>query len=218
MLFSPRGLRLQRISTSIKVCRVLSMEDIWRKWSSAAPRNMLSLNKAASWGQTQFADLLWTRIYWHPGLQPASCTTARRAWSTAADGTVINLIVTSTALNIRLSQEAHKRKLSAVTWILLLREWGKQKNKSQHSLTRPALPAQGSLHWSSVTGWGTTSQRRLASNTLHSWLFSGNEAIIPHPECKKDSRITRSSMSWRCPSASPVYQLVISNHLGCLYW
>jgi len=34
-------------------------------------------------------------------------------------------------LNIRLVQEAHKRQLSAVTWVLLLRGRGKQKNKSQ---------------------------------------------------------------------------------------
>lgn len=199
------------------------MEDIWRKWSSAAPRNVLSLNKAVAWGQAQLADLLWTRIYWHPGLQPASCATARRAQSTAADGTVINLIVTSTDLNMRLAQEAHKRKLSTVTWVLLLREWGKQKNKSQHSLRlQPANKASPSSTgiFAPVFGWvwhGTASQGRLKGNTLHSSPFSRSEATIPHPEHKKDSRITRS-MSWRCPSASPVYQLVISNHLGCLYW
>lgn len=150
------------------------MEDIWRKWSSAAPRNVLSLNKAVAWGQAQLADLLWTRIYWHPGLQPASCATARRAQSTAADGTVINLIVTSTDLNMRLAQEAHKRKLSTVTWVLLLREWGKQKNKSQHSLrlqpAKKASPSSTGIFAPVFCLWvsmhGTASQGRLKGNTV----------------------------------------------------
>lgn len=62
---------------------------------------------------------------------------------------MINLIVTSAAPNMRLVQEAHKRKLRAVSWVLLLREQGVQKNKPQHCLRlmasqRPAQPVQHS--------------------------------------------------------------------------
>lgn len=188
------------------------MEDIWRKWSSAAPRNVLSLNKAVAWGQAQLADLLWTRIYWHPGLQPASCATARRAQSTAADGTVINLIVTSTDLNMRLAQEAHKRKLSTVTWVLLLREWGKQKNKSQHSLRlQPANKASSSSTgifapvfclW--VSMHGTASQGRLKGNTVGPsvgvkppFLIQSTKKTVGSPEvCHGDVLLPHQSTNW----------------------
>lgn len=132
---SARGFRLQGISVSIQVCRILSHKRHLKKLISS------KTNKLALFEQSCFSrpgTVCWPTLdkdlFWHPRLQPASSDAARRARSSAADGAVINLIVTSTALNVRLAQEAHKRKLSAVTWALLLREQGKQTNKSQRYL------------------------------------------------------------------------------------
>lgn len=81
-----------------------------------------------------------------PGMRRGTAGRARERVSD--DGMMINLIVTSTALNVRLVQEAHKRKLSAVSWVLLLREQRMQTNKPQHCLRlwpakeQPGSPAQ----------------------------------------------------------------------------
>lgn len=146
------------------------------------------------------------------------CETARRAQHAAVDGTVINLIVTSTDQNIRLAQEAHKRKLRAVTWALLLREQGKQKNKPQHYLRlQLAEPLQhSSVVYIDVLSLGECGMVQLAwegSMIIHSWSFSGCEATISHPDHLKDSGINSRNVSWRCPSAPPVNQLVLQTTL-----
>lgn len=111
-------------------------------------RNLLSLIKAVSWGQAWSADLLWSRIYSAYSLGWDSGTAGRAQERVSDDRMMINLIVTSTALNVRLVQEAHKRKLSAVSWVLLLREQRMQTNKPQHCLRlwpakeQPGSPAQ----------------------------------------------------------------------------
>lgn len=53
---------------------------------------------------------------------------------------------------MRLVQEAHKRKLSAVFWVLLLREQGMQKNKPQLKTLASQRPAQPLQHSSVCAG------------------------------------------------------------------
>ncbi|EOB01293.1 hypothetical protein Anapl_14112 [Anas platyrhynchos] len=126
-------------------------------------------------------------------LQPASSDAARRARSSAADGAVINLIVTSTALNVRLAQEAHKRKLSAVTWALLLREQGKQTNKSQRYLRLE--PADDKASPSSTAGlfasvfchWGDMAWYNPPGDSIQ--LVLQWDTTVSYP-LRKDNRIT----------------------------
>ena len=149
LLSSARGFRLQRTGIAIWVRRILSHDRHLKKTIAS------NIKKFALSDQSCFSRpgmVCWPTLdkdlFRHPRLQPAPSEAAGRAWRAAANGTVINLIVTSTALNIRLVQEAHKRKLSAVTWVLLLRERGKEKNKSQHYLS--LQPAKDKASFSST--------------------------------------------------------------------
>lgn len=133
LLSSARGFRLQGTSIAIWVCKILATKDLWRKWSSAIPRNLLSLIKAVSWGQAPFADLLWTRIYSDiPSYSLPPLRLPGEPDTQLPMGQWLIWLSTAKALNIRLVQEAHNRKLSAVSWFLLLIEWGKLENKSHH--------------------------------------------------------------------------------------
>lgn len=161
-------------------------------------------------------------LFRHPRLQPTPFEAAGRAWHAAADGTVINLIVTSTVLKIRLVQEAHKRKLSAATWFLLLREWGKQKNKSQRYLR--LQPAEGKASLSSTAalfvlvcchGLGMAQYNRPGEDHGNRWLvpqWVWSHRTSPRAPRRQRERVTGVSF---CLTSQPAGS---SNHFDYLHW
>lgn len=115
---------------------------------------------------------------------------------------MINLIVTSTALNTRLVQEAHKRKLSAVSWVLLLREQGMQKNKLQ---PKARLSSIAVLVLPCCPGWGCWCSRP-GDHHQHvvapSWVWSCHTSLRAAKRQWNQQRECAMDVSL-CPSSEP---------------